>query len=193
MEVEADSEDSSTGGSATESQGPAESGSKDSTAASRAVDRGKIKAEELKRKEEKIQNHLRETVEVSRAIRWIVEERLFRARGFAVLEDYGRSKFGIGARRMCQLASHARVYDILEENQPEIRKRIGPDGAFAQPTDIPLPAAGAWARPLHRLANQERTELIVEVWAAVVRRYGSSITGRRVEGVRNEVLEQRTS
>lgn len=144
---------------------------------------GEASESKLERCEKAIHDHLRDEIEFSRAACEITENRLFTEKGFESLGEYTKATFGVGQNQFRKYGYHAKVFDIIEENREEIAEH-----SLTNVRDVPLPRVKAWTRPLHKKANKGFVDQVVETWAAVVRRHGSSITGKRVRRAREEVL-----
>ena len=127
--------------------------------------------------------HQQQAIDVSRAVREIIEGELYRADGYDDLHAFGVEVLGIGSTRLRHYRYHADVYDRIEESRTAIADRL----TNVNQSEIPLPTTRGWARPLYTLENNGKTELLLDVWAAVVDRYGSELTHARVKAVRTEV------
>lgn len=137
----------------------------------------------LKRCEKTMHEHIRKEIKFSRAAREIVTDRLFTEEGFENLGAYTKATFDVEQNTFRKWTYYANVFDVIKENREEIAER-----SLTNVRDVPLPRIKGWTRPLHKKANKGLVEEVIETWAAVVRRHGSSITEKRVRQVREEVL-----
>ena len=139
----------------------------------------------LERCEKRIHKHLQNEIEFSRAAREIINDRLYTEKDFESLGEYTKATFGVGQNAFRKWTYYADVYDIIEENREEIAER-----GLTDVRDVPLPRVKAWTRPLHKKANKGLVDQVIKIWAAVVRRHGSSITGKKVKEVHEELFRE---
>ncbi len=145
----------------------------------------KASESKLERYEKKIHERLRSEIELSRLAREIINDRLYTEKDFESLGEYTKATFGVGPNQFRKYGYYAEVYDIIEEHREEIAER-----SLTNVRDVPLPQIKSWARPLHKKANKGLVEEVIETWVAVVHRHGSSITGKKVKEVYEELFEE---
>ncbi|MCS4195013.1 hypothetical protein GGP50_003250 [Salinibacter ruber] len=146
----------------------------------------KVSKSGLERCEKTIKEHLRSEIEFSRAAREIINDRLYTEKDFEDLGEYTKATFGVGQNAFRKWTYYAKVFDIIEGNRDEIAEEC----SLTDVRDVPLPRVKAWTRPLHAKANKGFVDQVIETWAAVVRRHGSSITGEKVKEVHEELFEE---